>query len=74
MPTPVHARIERIQDGSVFLITGDGQSFHLPEATFQGTPAPGAEARIFALVFPLEGTSDTLFAQNILNELLGTNT
>ena len=24
MPTPVHARIERIQDGSVFLITGDG--------------------------------------------------
>jgi hypothetical protein len=73
MPTPVHARIERIQDGSVFLITGDGQSIHLPENAFQGTPVPGAEIRLFALLTPFEGTSDAVFAQNILNELLGTN-
>ena len=73
MPTPVQARIERIQDGSVFLQTADGQSLHVPESSLHGSPAIGADVRLFVVAPPLDGMTDNTLAQSLLNELLGTN-
>lgn len=73
MPTPVHAQIERIQDGSVFLVTSDGQSLHVPESSLHGSPVAGGEVRLFIVAPPLDGITDNTLAQSLLNELLGTN-
>lgn len=74
MPTPVHVRIERIEDGTVFLQTQDGQALHIPVSHVHGSPLVGAEAQLFIVAPPLDGTTDATLAQSILNELLGTNT
>lgn len=73
MPTPVPARIERIQDGTVVVTLQDGQTLHLPETAVYGTPSVGNELRLFALSQPLDVGSDQSLAHTLLNELLGTN-
>lgn len=73
MATPVSAKVERVQDGVVFVTTSDGQSLHIPETAIQGAAQAGTELRLFFLPSSLEGTTDTSIAHSILNELLGTN-
>jgi hypothetical protein len=73
MPTPVSARIERIQDGTVFVTLPDGQTLHLPETALYGTPGVGSDVRILALSQPSDISADQALAHSLLNELLGTN-
>lgn len=73
MPTPISARIERIQEGFVFLALPDGQTVHLPENAIRGTLVAGNEIRLLGFTPPFEASSDTFIAHSLLNELLGTS-
>lgn len=71
---PVTATIERLQDNQVYLLFADGQTLHLPETAFHGTPSVGSTVRIMSAVSGTEASSEGALAHALLNELLGSST